>query len=522
MAKRSVFRGMQLMLTLAFIGFLLVAVPSFLFNQLQSIGDPLWAKIYGFTTGIGFLLLSVFFLWVLIRVRLATGRKRRRRELSDKSPRELPAAERERQINANLETVEDLKSDESLDAEVRRELDPLITDLVDKRQSERLEIVAFGTVSSGKSSLLNALAGRDVFRTDARGGTTTVRNEIPWPGADKVTLVDTPGLGEVSGETRHADAAGVARDADLVLLVVDGPLRESEHELLRLLAEMDKKLVICLNKEDWYTEQERAALMSQIGKQVKDVVDDPRDVVTVRSRPTQRPRVRLRPDGESTTEMVEVEPDISLLARRMMQIVEHDGRELLAANLLLRSRGLVEEARRRVRESLDSRARQVVDRYMWGAGGAAALSPLPLVDLVAGCAISSKMVVDLARVYRQEMDADAAIKLLGELGKNLLAILGTSAALPAVTAVVGSLLKTVPGIGTIAGGALQGIVIALVTRWIGAIFIEYFRNEMQRPEGGFSGLARRQWQRVTSVAELRRLIGLARTRLGEAVEDIEE
>ena len=41
---------------------------------------------------------------------------------------------------------------------------------------------------------------------------------------------------------------------------------------------------------------------------------------------------------------------------------------------------------------------------MWGAGGAAALSPFPLLDLAAGCAISTKMVVELAKVYRQDVD----------------------------------------------------------------------------------------------------------------------
>ncbi len=39
-------------------------------------------------------------------------------------------------------------------------------------------------VSSGKSSLLNALAGREMFRTDVRAGTTLARNEVPWPGVE--------------------------------------------------------------------------------------------------------------------------------------------------------------------------------------------------------------------------------------------------------------------------------------------------------------------------------------------------
>jgi small GTP-binding protein len=522
MATRKTFRGLLLIVTLAFLGFLLIAVPSFLVNQFKEIEDAAWARVYAGTVGLGFLVLLACFFWVVLRLWLATRRKRRHRDLSDRTPQELTPAERNRQIDANLQAVEDLKSDADAGSQLRQDLDPLIDEIMEKRKSQTLEIVAFGTVSSGKSSLLNALAGRDMFRTDARGGTTTSRNEIPWPGMDRVILVDTPGLGEVDRPKHHAKAAEIARDADMVLLVVDGPLRDSEYQLLRLLSGMGKKVLICLNKQDWYSLQERASLLSQISKQAGDVLDDPRDVVTVRSRPTQRTRVRLLPDQTQVEEAVPVDRDIAPLARRMMQIVEHDGRELLTANLLLQSRGLVEEARRRVRESLDRRAWQIVDRYTWGAGGAAALSPFPVVDLVAGCAISTKMVLDLARVYRQEIDADVAVRLLGELGKDLIAILGTSAALPAVTAAVGSLLKTVPGAGTIAGGALQGIVLALVTRWIGAVFVEYFRNEMQRPEGGLAALARRQWERLTSVSELRRLINAARNQLADKTTDQSE
>jgi uncharacterized protein (DUF697 family) len=151
--------------------------------------------------------------------------------------------------------------------------------------------------------------------------------------------------------------------------------------------------------------------------------------------------------------------------------------------------------------------------YTWGAGGAAALSPFPLVDLAAGVAISTKMVIDLAHVYGQDMDLKAAANLLGQLGKNLISILGVHAATPVVAAAVGSMLKTVPGVGTLAGGALQGVVQALVTRWIGAVFIAYFRAEMQTPEGGLAALARREWDKLTTANELRKLVQNAREKL---------
>ena len=123
------------------------------------------------------------------------------------------------------------------------------------------------------------------------------------------------------------------------------------------------------------------------------------------------------------------------------------------------------------------------------------------------------MVVDLAAVYRQEMDLNSATRLLGEMGKNLVSAVGAGVAAPAVAAAIGSLIKSVPGIGTVSGQMLTGIVQAVVTRWIGAVFIEYFKNEMQQPAGGLAGLARREWERVTSLNELRQIAMQARQRL---------
>jgi hypothetical protein len=327
-----------------------------------------------------------------------------------------------------------------------------------------------------------------------------------------VVLVDTPGLAEIDGEERGQVATDAAQGADIILLVVDGPLREWEVQLVRRLATMEKRILICLNKADWYDRREQESLFQQIREQVPSEVQA-EDVVAVRSQVTQRTQRHVFPDGSQVDRLVDVPPDISPLADRMLQLVERDGRELVLANLLLQSRGLVDEGKERVRRALDQRAWETVDIYMWGAGSAAALSPWPVLDLVAGTAVSTKMVVDLGQIYRQEIDLSAAVRLLAQLGKQLLGILGVTAATPAVAAGVASLLKSVPGAGTLAGGILQGIVQALITRWIGGVFIAYFREEMRQTPSGLADLARREWQRITTLDELRKLVQTARTRL---------
>ena len=516
--------GILLVVSLAAIGVLLVWLPPQILDQyerMQRLGPP-WTYLYFALVGSGGAILLALSVGIVWKLWSGTRRNAERQRRISKNPSELSHAEREQEVAENLAAVEDLKGDASVPPELKRELDALASRVEHKQEAQRLEIVAFGTISSGKSSLLNALAGRDVFQTDPRGGTTLQRQEIPWPGADKVLLVDTPGLGEVEGRDRLTIAAQCARDADLVLMVVDGPLRDAEFQLLRTLGEMEKRVVVCLNKEDWYEESDRVRLIGQLAEQLREVVR-PEDIVAVRSQTTTRVRVRVLVDGRENDERVPVPADIAALAERMMQLVRRDGRDLLLANLLLQSRGMIDEARRRVQEALDRRAWELVDRYTWAAAAAAALSPMPLIDLFAGTAITAKMVIDLAKVYRQEVDFNLAINLLAQLGKNLVAILGVNLAAPAAATAIASMLKTIPIAGWIAGGALQGVVQALVTRWIGAVFIGYFKAEMQMPESGLANLARREWQRLTSPAELLKFVQTAREKFrGKADEETDQ
>src|SRR5262245_13508498 len=248
--------GLFLIVLLAALGFLLVYVPPKIVEQyerVKGLGPP-YTYLYWGMVGTGAAILVLLTGGIVGKLWQATRAKAVRRDRGAKSPSQLSAEEKQREVADNLAVVEDLRGKSQLPDEVQRQLQALVARAQEKQASQKLEIVAFGTISSGKSSLLNALAGRDVFQTDPRGGTTQERLEIPWPGDDRVVLVDTPGLGEVEGAERVAVAAQAARDADLVLLVVDGPLRQSEHELLAQLGQMEKPLLVCLNKSDWYDE----------------------------------------------------------------------------------------------------------------------------------------------------------------------------------------------------------------------------------------------------------------------------
>jgi small GTP-binding protein len=513
---RKTFSGVFLLILMAVIGLGLIWLPGWVIDNYQvanSLGS-VWGVLYLIAVGAGAALILGSGGWTIWKLFGASIAKKRRTDRRGKNPSELSTSQQQFEIDENLDQIDKLANEVGDDGELRHQLNPLIQDLEQKREAQTLEIVAFGTISSGKSSVLNLLSGRQVFSTDARGGTTVTRNEIPWPGIDSVILVDTPGIGEIDGADHVHIAAESAKDADIVLVVVDGPLRQSEHDLLAQLGEMEKRAVICLNKSDWYSQSDRDKLVNQIFDQTGSFVRK-EDIVCIQAQSGSRTRKRILADGREVEDVVEIQPNIDPLAVRMTEIVKKDGKDLLLANLLLQSRGLIEKARDRVKDALDKKAWAIVEKYQWGAGGVAAVSPFPVVDLLAGSAISTKMILDLAEVYQQKVDIETASKWLGEMGKNLVGVLGAQGATVAVSAVVASIVKTIPFAGTVAGGVLQGAVQALITRWIGMVFIEYFRSEMQTPEGGLAGLARRKWNIVTSADELRKLLQTARERLSD-------
>jgi len=275
---------------------------------------------------------------------------------------------------------------------------------------------------------------------------------------------------------------------------------------------MEKRIVVCLNKSDWYHPDDRQKLIRQLQAQTHPWVR-PDEIISIQAQAGQRIRHRVTADGNTQEELVEIPADIGELAQRMMAVVRQDGKELVMANLLLQSRGMLEKAKERIRASIDAKAWETVDRYMWGAASVAAVNPYPFIDLAAGVGISTKMIMDLADVYEQKMDLQTASKWLAEMGKILISVLGSQGASLAVASVVASMIKTVPIAGTLVGNAMQGAVQALITRWIGAVFIDYFGNEMQFVDGGLANAARRQWEWVTTTDEIRKLVAQARKKL---------
>ena len=153
-----------------------------------------------------------------------------------------------------IEALRKLSADARLRPQERASIEKEMRDIEEftaKLENGRVEIAAFGEVGSGKSALLNALAGEKIFAVSAEHGSTDKVAKAGFKNT-KLILVDTPGINEAAGELRGKLAEETVRYTDLVLFVADGDLNRVEVDAVTQLCDLHKPMLLVINKADLY------------------------------------------------------------------------------------------------------------------------------------------------------------------------------------------------------------------------------------------------------------------------------
>ena len=388
----------------------------------------------------------------------------------------------------HAERVIAMVKDESAKVHLGGELAALRTDA----KTRQFHVVVFGTGSAGKTSLINALIGEPVGKTEAVMGTTRV-GEVHTHTLEDVDgtllLTDTPGLSEVGegGAARESTARDLAARADLLLFVLDHDLIRTEIEPLAALARQGKRSIVVLNKRDRFPEDDVRAILAKLRQRLDGIVPAG-DVVAVAAAP--RPvavRVRLA-DGTTATELETEPPDLSALLDRIEVVLEREGDALRAGNLLLRAHLIGKAAQEQLTRQRRDQAKSVIERFQWITAGTVFANPIPAFDLMATGAVQFQMISELAAVYGVELST-AHVRMIGGQMIQLLLKLGMVEA--ASSLIAGIFKSSLVGYGV--GGAVQATTMAYLTRISGLTFHEYFERGQTWGDGGMQAALVRQF-----------------------------
>ena len=383
------------------------------------------------------------------------------------------------------ESLRELVNDSRLPDGVRESLAhdyASVQAMLDKIEHGHLHISAFGRVSTGKSSLLNALIGEEKFSVSPLHGETRQSSMQSWNEleAGGVFLIDTPGLDEAGGEDREALARDVAGRSDLVIFVVDGDITDTELDALKVAITQGRPLLLVLNKADLYTRDERNALLHSLRAKTDGILD-PEHIVAAAAQP--RPQIVLETDssGNETETRREREPDIEVLRVKLWDILESEGKTLAALNASLFAADLSDQVGRRILAARSELGEKLVRTYCIAKGIAVAFNPVPVADLFAAAFIDVGMVVHLSKVYDLPLNKKEAGSIVRVIMAESAALMGTVWALHFVSSAlkVGTI-----GLSTILTAGAQGSIAYYSTYLVGQAAAKYLSKGKSWGDGG--------------------------------------
>ncbi|MEQ9671079.1 YcjF family protein [Coleofasciculus sp. G2-EDA-02] len=258
---------------------------------------------------------------------------------------------------------------------------------------------------------------------------------------------------------------------DLILFVITSDLTDSEFQLLHHLKSLNQRILLIFNKQDQYLPPERVIVLQQLRQRLVQLLP-PEDIVAIAASPTPV-KVRQHQSDGSVKEWLEEQPaDVTALTQRLNLILTQDAQQLIWGTTLRAAVSLKAEAKTALNQARRDRALPLIEQYQWITAATAFANPVPALDLLATAAISSQLVIELAGIYQQKFSlsqAQSAAKTLSSLMVKL-------GLVELSTQTIGSILKS-NAFTYIAGGAVQGVSAAYLTRLAGLSLIEYFQEQ---------------------------------------------
>lgn len=283
--------------------------------------------------------------------------------------------------------------------------------------------------------------------------------------SQSLSLQDTPSL-FISDEIQE-----VTPTSDLLLFVTSGDLTDTEFQTLQKLKSARQRILLIFNKQDQYLPPERAIILQKLRQRVAEILTG-EDVIGISAFPAPV-KVRQHQADNSVQEwMEEQKPDLSILTEKLSHIVTQEAQQLVWATTFRKVGDLKLEVKNLLNQARRDRALPIIEQYQWIAAAAAFANPVPALDLLATAAISGQLIGDLGEIYQQKFSLSQAQSSAKTLG-NLMLKLGL---VELSTQTIGGILKS-NAITYIAGGGVQGVSAAYLTRLAGLSLIEYFQEQ---------------------------------------------
>jgi uncharacterized protein len=285
-----------------------------------------------------------------------------------------------------------------------------------------------------------------------------------------VQLLETPALFGTAEGVDDVLTQQLANQADLVIFITTEDLTATEYHYLEQLSRQQRLLVV-FNKQDQYLPADRSAIDQKIKHTVANLISAD-NVLATSAQPTPIKVRKIQADGTVLESIERPATDLQALTHQLQNVFSTEGTQLMLATTYRNIDRVKTQGKLQLNSLRRQQAIPMIEQNQWMVGAAAFANPLPALDLLAAAAINAQMVVDLSGIYQQKFSLDQAQAAASAMG-GLLLKLGL---IEFSTQAIGSILKT-NAVTFVAGGLIQGVSAAYLTRIVGLTLVEYFASQ---------------------------------------------
>ena len=281
-----------------------------------------------------------------------------------------------------------------------------------------------------------------------------------------VSLQETAPLFREVGENSDAAILAEVAKSDFVLFLTNGDLTDSEFKTLQQLKAANQPTMLVFNKQDQYLTDESANILLSLKQRMQG------NVVATAASPIAIKVRKHEADGSVQEWMEQPAADIQQLMQQLGEVLAQQRQRLVWVTTMRKAGLLKAEAKNWLNGTRGDRATPIIEQYQWIAAAAAFANPVPAFDILATAAINVQMVIDLGNIYQQKFSLEQAQTVAGTMGSLMLKLGLVELSTKAISTVLKSNAVTF-----VAGGVVQGVSAAYLTRVAGLSLVEYFQQQ---------------------------------------------
>ena len=256
----------------------------------------------------------------------------------------------------------------------------------------KFRIGVYGKSGVGKSSILNSLLRKNIFRTSIINGTTKEMQEEEWALNDQkinsVELLDSPGF-DFCNIKSPDKIYTLMNHSELIIFVVSGDLNRNEVSEISSFIKDGKKIIIVLNKIDLLEKNELKEIIENINFKL------PKDLNI--------PIIINYGDN---------------LENYIRKIINQYGEILLILNSLQLADKLflrIKEQRLKRRQKL---AQSMIGKFSTIKASAVALNPFIFFDVAGSFALDTALISELSKIYGLNIREESTRKIFKNISIN--------------------------------------------------------------------------------------------------------